>query len=259
VEQDPQLVEALRRLAAGEFEPDEWLRWWEAHAERVAGLLNRGQWLRLKPPLPGGFGPPSRCAAASQPEAVRLLGGWGIEHEHSDRYERDWQAEFARATAEQEQEQMRRRSEYRPRLDCLKGHFPKLARFLGRHLDQVEELAGPATTEQIEELERALGVSLPESYRRFLRCTQALVYGDGLHIGLPGTFQHPDEPGLPSAGRICFGDYWLEGDGDQVLFGEGESGREPPVLYYNHAEPSVRRLAEDFPAWLESLARTLND
>jgi len=145
-----------------------------------------------------------------------------------------------------------------PRLDCLKVSFPKLARFLSRKLDQVEELGEPASDEQIEHLEQSLGAKLPASYSKFLTCTSVLVYSDWAQIGLPYTFRHPDAPDLPSAGRICFGEYWLEGDGDQVVFDDADADREPAVLYYNHSEPSVRMLAEDFTAWLESLPRSLN-
>ncbi|MDD9939532.1 MAG: SMI1/KNR4 family protein, partial [Myxococcales bacterium] len=47
--------------------------------------------------------------------------------------------------------------------------------------------------------------------------------------------------------------------GDQVLLGEAVGGEEPPVLYYNHSDPSVRLLADDFTAWLEALPDALQD
>jgi hypothetical protein len=51
----------------------------------------------------------------------------------------------------------------------------------------------------------------------------------------------------------------MAGDGDQVLFGDATPGNEAPVLYYNHSQPSVRPLADNFAQWLESLPRALKD
>lgn len=259
MEPDPQFVDALKRLAAGQLEPEDWLEWWKDHADWAAGQLNRGQWLRLKPPTPGGFGPPSRCALVSQQEAFALLSKWGIEHARSDRYEQEWEAHFAKFTAEQKAKRAQQQKKFRPGLDRLKAVYPKLARFLSRQLDAVQELADPASDEEIAQWEQSYGLKLPESYRRFLACTRSLVYGDTLQMGLLFTFQHPDEPQLPSAGLICFAEYWLEADGDQALFAAAEPGSEPAVLYYSHSEPSVRAMAKDLDAWLESLPRVLKD
>jgi hypothetical protein len=38
---------------------------------------------------------------------------------------------------------------------------------------------------------------------------------------------------------LCFGDFWLEGDGDQVLFDliNKSANDDPPVIYYAHEGP----------------------
>lgn len=223
----------------------------------VAQQIKRAPFLRLKPPRPGGFGPPSRCALVSQQEAIALLSSWGVEHTTSDRYEQAWQADFAKFQADEKQANKALQRKFKPPLDRLKEAFPKLARFLKRHLDQIETLADAATPEEIVQLETALGVPLPESYRTFLACTAELVYGGGLQIGLPHTFMHPSDDTLPSSGMLCLGDFWWEGDGDQILVGKVEPGSEPPLLYYNHATPAISQLAKSFAAWTESLPRML--
>lgn len=49
---------------------------------------------------------------------------------------------------------------------------------------------------------------------------------------------------------LCFAEFWLEADGDQVLFdtSQGLVGGEYPVMYYAHSgrPPTVRRLASSF-------------
>ena len=254
-----ELVSILQKLVNGEFTADEWLDWWEANSELLASELNRGQWLRLKPPQPGGFGPPCRCTLASQQGASKLLSACGVEHACSDRYQQEWDAAFKAFAADQKQQRKEKREQFLLPLNCLRADFPKLSSFLGRNLDEVEELGPPASSEEIEHLEDTLGANLPESYRRFLFCTSSLVYEDGISIGLPFTFRHPSGPYVPSADQICFGEYWLESDGDQVLFGEVEANGESPVLYYSHGESSCQVLAIDFKVWIESLPDSLGD
>lgn len=59
----------------------------------------------------------------------------------------------------------------------------------------------------------------------------------------------------PSNGMLCFAEYFLEADGDQVLFdvAGGLSDGEYPVYYYAHsASPaSITRQADSFAEWIE--------
>jgi hypothetical protein len=54
---------------------------------------------------------------------------------------------------------------------------------------------------------------------------------------------------------LCFAEYFLEADGDQVLWDvkAGLQHGEYPVMYYAHESypPSVRRIATSFSEWLE--------
>jgi hypothetical protein len=57
-----------------------------------------------------------------------------------------------------------------------------------------------------------------------------------------------------SQGMLCFAEFFMEGDGDQVLWdvSHGLRGGEYPIYYYAHEArpPSVRKLAESFESWL---------
>ena len=54
---------------------------------------------------------------------------------------------------------------------------------------------------------------------------------------------------------LCFAEYFLEADGDQVLWDvhQGLKGGEYPVVYYAHEArpPSATVIATSFGAWLE--------
>jgi hypothetical protein len=58
----------------------------------------------------------------------------------------------------------------------------------------------------------------------------------------------------PSQGMLCIAEFFLEGDGDQVLFNvkQGLVADEYPVMYYAHdIPPVVRQMAAGFPEFLE--------
>ena len=57
----------------------------------------------------------------------------------------------------------------------------------------------------------------------------------------------------PTEGMLCFADYCLEADGDQVMFdvSGGMVDGEYPVYYYNHDGPTIRKAANSFKEFLE--------
>ena len=58
----------------------------------------------------------------------------------------------------------------------------------------------------------------------------------------------------PSQGMLCFAEFFMEADGDQVLWdvSSGMFSGEYPIYYYAHEEnpPSVRKLSDNFKKWL---------
>lgn len=60
----------------------------------------------------------------------------------------------------------------------------------------------------------------------------------------------------PSDGMLCFAEFFMEADGDQVLFdtSQGLVNGEYPVMYYAHDDrpPSVRRIASSFKEFMEA-------
>lgn len=159
-------------------------------------------------------------------------------------------------------------------LDCLHNKFPQFADLLDRGRgDPIEQIRSPASDDELRNLEMRLGVPLPTSYKEFLRCARAFTLRGGSIQFTPGhPFFHefPDFNQLtpaqrqlitsrggvwppPSQGMLCIAEFFLEGDGDQVLFDVKQDlvAGEYPIFYYDHDTPSVRRLATSFPQFLE--------
>lgn len=252
---------ALLALAEGRTEPDEWLTWWGDHSSEVEAVCPRGWFLRL---LPRGGGEPdaplwtSRAVAASQDGACYVLGKLGMPAERSARYADAYQAEFAQWERAQRAEAKRRATELKPILDRLAADFPKLARFLRRNTDEIESMLPGAAETELAELSRTVG-TLPSAYRTFLAHTRELVVGDTLRLTGSHPFVHTSaKVALPTEGMLCFGEFWFEADGDQVLFDLRDGvPDDPPVLYYAHGRRVVEQVAPAFTTWLESLPRSL--
>lgn len=143
---------------------------------------------------------------------------------------------------------------------CLKEHFPHFAQAIAAI--EAEDFEPPTQEATIQAIEQKLGLVLPPSYKRLLRCTRGFTAFDGsVQLGSQHPFFHaarlPSKPGggrLPSEGMLCFAEFALEADGDQVLFDvrHPDARGEYPVYYYAHARrpPAVRKLADSFEQWL---------
>lgn len=153
--------------------------------------------------------------------------------------------------------------------------FPLFYRCLvERHGADIEEILPPASVAEISVIEAELGVPLPESYKRLLRCARGFwLLGGVVQFGSQHPFVH-EFPSLeqltpqqrkivvqkggawppPSQGMVCFAEFSLEADGDQVLWdvSGGLCDGEYPIYYYAHESrpTSIRKLADSFDSWL---------
>jgi hypothetical protein len=151
--------------------------------------------------------------------------------------------------------------------------FPRFASATrGHHLENV---LPPATGEQVAALEHQLGLPLPESYKALLQSARGFwLMGGVVQFGPQHPFLHDFPPleslnpqqrravalkGGPwppaSQDMLCFAEFFMEADGDQVLFDtrRGLDGGEYPIMYWAHEgrPPSVRQLASSFGEFME--------
>ena len=185
----------------------------------------------------------------------KLLDKWGVEYSRSERYQKEWETQFEEYNAREKAKQKERQRRFRPILKLLEPRFPRFARFLRRNLEVVESMDAGAPDEEIAAWDSSLKAALPTTYKRFLNCCRSVELGDTLKFGLPHTFIHESPVGstLPTDGLLCFGDCWLETDGDQVLFGRANA--DPPVFYYAHEIPELRQVATNFVEWVEGIPK----
>jgi hypothetical protein len=254
------IIDQFKDLAEGRVEPEDWIAWWANHAPEVEAACPRGWFLRLKNSATrSGFGT-SDTVWSSQEGAIYILKALNIPFQRSDRYKIARDEEVQRFLAAMKERKRERAKQFSPRLAALGKIFPKFARLLKKIAGDIDILAEPAGTLEIEAAEKAIGVPLPEKCKEFFGCTKRLSL-DGFAMDLDHIFRHPAliDGGSGVTPTICIAEYWLESDGDQVLLESSTSPpQDPPVFYYPHAAGtnSARQLAPSFSAWIESLPRS---
>ena len=243
------LITKLLDLAEGRETPESWREWWNEHEAELESMLNRGEYLKLKPCQHGFQWVP---LFGSQKGAIAILEKNSIAFEASNLYQERYLAELDAFCKEQERVQREKQKEFKTNNPELFGRYPKFSKALAKVLDSTEEIQPAATEEQIENQEKILGFTLPSQVREFFLLTAGISVSAGVIIELSGLFE------LTIHGnRYCvLGEFWKEADGDQLLLCPGEE----TIWYYAHEQDKVKRLCNDMTELLEKkLARYLNE
>ena len=243
------LITKLLDLAEGRETPESWREWWNEHEAELESMLNRGEYLKLKPCQHGFQWVP---LFGSQKGAIAILEKNSIAFEASNLYQERYLAELDAFCAEQKRVQREKQNEFKTNNPELFRRYPKFSKALTKVLDSTDEIQPAATEEQIGNQESVLDFALPAQVREFFLLTAGINVSTGVIIELSGLFE------LTIHGnRYCvLGEFWKEADGDQLLLCPGEE----TIWYYAHEQDKVKRLCNDMTELLEKkLARYLNE
>jgi hypothetical protein len=248
-------VSVLKEMVEGRMEPAAWFQWREENCDALQAAMPPGWFLRLKPSFLAAS--LNRAASVAVDGISYVLTAMNEPHEKTDRFARAYEEEFQEYCKRADAQRRESRQQANPVLDRLKQHFPKFAGLIRRRLESSNELGAPATTEELQRAEQSLGLKLPGALRRLFECS-GRVSIDGLSIDIDvNLLIHPVASQLAGTSMLCFGEYCLQADGDQVLLRVDElSDDDPPVYYYAHEFPRVEPTKKRFTAWLESLSRS---
>ena len=239
----------LLDLAEGRETPESWRSWWDEHEPELETLLNRGEFLKLKPCRHGFQWVP---VFGSQKGAIAILEKSGTAFEVSNLYQERYLAELDAFCKEQERVQRKKQKEFKANNPELFCRYPKFSKALAKALEPSDEIQPAATEEQIASQESVLDFTLPAQVREFFLLTAGIQVSTGVILSLSGMFD------LTIHGeRYCvLGEFWKEADGDQLLLRPGEE----TIWYYAHEQDKVKRLCNDMTELLEKkLARYLNE
>ena len=225
------LTVKLLDLAEGRETPETWRSWWDKHESELETLLNRGEFLKLKPCRHDFQWVP---VLTSQKGAIAILEKSGTAFEASDLYQERYLAELDAFCEEQKREQRKKQTEFKASHPEWFHRYPKFSKALAKVLNRFDEIKPAATEEQIAGRERVLDFTLPAQVREFFLLTAGINVSTGVIVELSGTFH------LTIHGeRYCvLGEFWKEADGDQLLLRPGEE----TIWYYAHEQDKVKRL-----------------
>lgn len=243
------LITKLLDLAEGRETPESWREWWNEHEAELESMLNRGEYLKLKPCQHGFQWVP---LFGSQKGAIAILEKNSIAFEASNLYQERYLAELDAFCKEQERVQREKQAKFKADNPEMFRRYPKFSKALAKVLDTSDEIKPAATEEQIGNQESVLDFTLPSHVREFFLLTAGINVSTGVIVELSGTFN------LTIHGeRYCvLGEFWKEADGDQLLL----RPREETIWYYAHEQDKVKRLCNDMTELLEKkLARYLNE
>lgn len=104
------LTAKLLDLAEGRETPETWRSWWDEHESELETLLNRGEFLKLKPCRHGFQWVP---VFGSQKGAIAILEKSGTAFEASNLYQERYLAELEAFCKEQELVQRKKKKEFK--------------------------------------------------------------------------------------------------------------------------------------------------
>ena len=243
------LTAKLLDLAEGRETPETWRSWWDEHESELETLLNRGEFLKLKPCRHGFQWIP---VFGSQKGAIAILEKSGTAFEASNLYQERYLAELEAFCKEQELVQRKKKKEFKTSNPELFGRYPKFSKALAKVLDPSDEIKPAATEEQIRNQESVLDFTLPAQVREFFLLTAGIQASVGVTIDLSDLFDLT----IHGEWYCVLGEFWKEADGDQLLLRPGEE----TIWYYAHEQDKIKRLCSDMTELLEKkLARYLNE
>ena len=243
------LTAKLLDLAEGRETPETWRSWWDEHESELETLLNRGEFLKLKPCRHGFQWVP---VFGSQKGAIAILEKSGTAFEASNLYQERYLAELEAFCKEQERVQRKKQKEFKTSNPELFGRYPKFSKALAKVLDPSDEIKPAAIEEQIRNQESVLDFTLPAQVREFFLLTAGIQASVGVTIDLSDLFDLT----IHGEWYCVLGEFWKEADGDQLLLCPGEE----TIWYYAHEQDKIKRLCSDMTELLEKkLARYLNE
>ena len=219
------LTAKLLDLAEGRETPETWRSWWDKHESELETLLNRGEFLKLKPCRHGFQWIP---VFGSQKGAIAILEKSGTAFEASNLYQERYLAELDAFCKEQERVQREKQKEFKSNNPELFRRYPKFSKALAKVLDSSDEIQPAATEEQIASQESVLDFTLPSQVREFFLLTAGIYVSTGVIIDLFGMFD------LTLHGeRYCVsGEFWKDAGDDQLLLYPDDE----TIWYYAHGD-----------------------
>lgn len=162
----------------------------------------------------------------------------------ADKYATAWQREEAERESQKATADKTAKEHFTADFQELKQNFPKLYKCLKKYLSSVDVLTPGKTAGDISAKEQSLQCIFSDKQRLFMQSISDLQTD-----GVKYRFHDIRWLELTSSRYLVWGEYWLEGDGDLVLFDPGSD----ELYYLGHAGkvPQPKPLSANFNEFIE--------
>jgi hypothetical protein len=237
--QQEEVIATLISLVEGRIAPVAWVSWWHENHAQLQGLLPRTAFLKIKPNALFGD---TRAALVSQTGALEFLSKKGITVTRADTYATTWQSEEAERETQSVSKDKIAREKFAADFQQLKQNFSSLYECLRKCLSSVDVIMPGKSPSSILGKEAALQCQFSDRQRLFMQSVSGLQL-NGVKYGFN------DIRWLDTASKkyLVWGEYWLEGDGDLMLF----SPTSDTMYYLNHGAPEPKQLNSSFSEFIE--------
>lgn len=230
----------LLKLVMGSETPESWNNWWNMHEEELQTLLNRTDFLKLKPRQHDFKWVP---ILTSQKGAISILKKNNITFEASTLYHNKYLEELDAFCEKQKQDQKERQKKFKTEYPEWFKHYPKFSMALSKSLTLYDEILPAATIEQIKYQEKILNTTIPFKVQKFFLLTAGINVSTGVIIILSNMFNLT----IQKEQYCVLGEFWKEADGDLLLLRLGEE----KIWYYAHEQNKIKLLCKDIDELLE--------
>ena len=197
--------------------------------------------LKIKPNVSFGN---TRAAFISQTGAQDYLAKKGIVVVRADKYAKDWQQEEAKREVLRTAADKNARRDFASDFTELKYSFPKLYECLAKYLT-VDDVVQPGKSiDDILAKERLLQCQISANQQLFMQALGSLQLN-----GVKYNFNDIRWIELNSFKYLVWGEYWLEGDGDLLLF----EPTNDTMYYLGHGSKGIapKKLGLSFKEFIE--------
>lgn len=233
----------MKKLAACELTPADWLIWWNQHDKHLKTFLSRGDYLRIKPCEHQFLWVP---VLTSQKGALHYLEDQCLEYVYSDQYQKNYEKEFNDYIQAQNKLRKQKIKALKCQYSLLYERYPKFASSLKYTYDDGDLIEMASGAEKVEQCETRLGVRLPGDVADFFQIVGKISL-EGISIDLEDLHMI----NLFHKTYCVLGEFWKDGDGDLLLIDMQEPGEPVKIFYYAHKTNKIKLLSKSIADLLE--------
>jgi hypothetical protein len=233
----------MKRLAQCELEIEEWDNWWLEKSYDIQKLINKGEFLRIKPIKHDSKWLP---ILRSQQGAIVFLEDNSMTFKKSQIYQKNYDKDFAQFCKEEENARKEIVKNLKSNNPLLFEVYPKFSLSLKFIYSKGDKLGVRASEEDIKRIESNIQIKLQKDIVDFFKVI-SVINLEGIKIDV----KELDIMEFLNEKYLVLGEYWKEADGDKLLISLSNLNSPIKILYYAHEQNKIKLLCKSISDLME--------